>query len=152
MSPLARSLKWLREAGYLSGVTERRLPHARNVTVDLFGFADIVAAKPGLGVLAVQATSGQHVSDRLAKIRTHDPEAKSCPHCNALFLLACGWRIVVHGWRKNAEGRWVLREEAVEAIASACACGHVHLADSDGSSGPCQAPDCCCFVWHEVVP
>jgi hypothetical protein len=51
--------------------------------------------------LAVQTTSGSNVSARVAKIA----EAEATPD-----MRAAGWKIVVHGWRKNAAGRWVLRE------------------------------------------
>ncbi len=117
MNPTERSLRWLREQGWLPGVVERWNQFAR-VRQDLYGFVDVVAVKPGEKTLAIQACRGADVSTRLAKIRTHDPEAKPgrCPHCNARVVLAAGWRIVVHGWRLNAADRWVLREEEVTQV------------------------------------
>lgn len=104
-SPTARSLALLRARGYVCEVVERRLPRCF-ITKDLFGFIDILAIKDGQ-VLAVQTTSGGsggHVAARIHKIA-------NSPLVGA--VRDCGWSIHVHGWRKNAEGRWVCREEDV---------------------------------------
>lgn len=99
-SPTARSLKYLRGLGYIADVTERWIPR-RNVRKDLFGFIDILAISD-TEVLAVQSTGGDggNVAARVTKITEHENYSKVCKHI----------RIVVHGWRKNAAGRWVLRE------------------------------------------
>lgn len=98
-SPTQRSLKHLRDAGYQAAVVEHWNPHVR-IRQDLFGFIDILAVRDG-ETLGVQATSGSNVSKRIIKIAEH-------PNYPAVH--AAGWRVVVHGWRKNAKGRWVLRE------------------------------------------
>lgn len=98
-SPTARSLEHLRKTYPLVGIVERRLPHAF-ITHDLFGIADIMAVSE-TEIVAVQTTSGDHVADRVAKIA----ESDALP-----ILLKVGIRVIVHGWRKNAAGRWVLRE------------------------------------------
>lgn len=98
-SPTQRSLKFLRDQGYVAEVVERRVPF-QFVTKDLFGFIDIVALKDE-ETLAVQATSGDNVAARVNKII-------ECEHLAA--VRRANWRIVVHGWRKNASGHWVLRE------------------------------------------
>lgn len=102
MTPTARSLAHLRKLGYLAAVVEKRIPRVF-IMKDLFGFIDIVALSDGI-TLAVQTTSGSNVAARIAKIRA----SADFPR-----VLAAGWRIVVHGWRKAANGRWVLREEHV---------------------------------------
>jgi len=79
-------------------VVERWIPGAK-IRRDLFGFGDVLAIRPG-EVLLVQATTGDHVAHRLAKIAGHE---------NAAAVRAAGIRIVVHGWRK-LRGRWTLRE------------------------------------------
>jgi hypothetical protein len=100
-SPTARSLKHLRKLGYpLVQVVERWNMHAK-VRVDLFGIIDIVAIDAAGETYGVQATSGDNVASRVTKIA----ESTALAHC-----LNAGWRIVVHGWRKNAKGRWTLRE------------------------------------------
>jgi hypothetical protein len=99
MSPTQRSLAHLRQLGYLAEVVERWIPGA-NIRRDLFGFGDVLAIRPG-EVLLVQATTGDHVAHRLAKIADHE---------NAAAVRSAGFRIVVHGWRKAANGRWTLRE------------------------------------------
>lgn len=99
-SPTARSLEHLREQGYLCAVVEKRNPRLPHVTHDLFGFIDVLAVKRG-ETLAVQTTSGANVAARVDKIADNE---------NAPKVREAGWKIVVHGWRKNAAGRWVLRE------------------------------------------
>jgi len=99
VTPTQRSLKHLRDLGYLAGVVERWNPHSRT-RHDLFGVLDLVAVGNG-ETIGVQTTSASNVSARVKKITDSDalPE-----------LRASGWRLVVHGWRKSAAGRWVLRE------------------------------------------
>jgi hypothetical protein len=98
--PTQRSLEHLRKLGYIADVTERWIPRM-NVRKDLFGFIDILAIND-TELLAVQATGGDggNVAARVTKIAEHDNYPLVCKHM----------RIVVHGWRKNAAGRWVLRE------------------------------------------
>ena len=108
MTPTARSLRVLRQRGATPAVVERRLPRGF-VTQDLYGFIDLVALEPGqVGLLGVQTTSGANVAARLTKI-AQEPRA-------ALWL-ACGNRIVVHGWRRaGPRGKrktWQLRELVV---------------------------------------
>ena len=97
-SPTQRTLKHLREAGYLLvQVVERWNPHAR-IRQDLFGIIDVVAV--GADIVGVQATSASNVSKRVTKIT----ESAALP-----ILRKAGIRIVVHGWAKR-KGRWTLRE------------------------------------------
>lgn len=98
-SPTARSLAELRKRGYVAEVVEKWIAPVKR-RKDLFGFIDIIALKDA-EVLGVQATSDGHVSDRAKKIAESE-------HVDA--VRRAGIRIVVHGWRKNAAGRWVLRE------------------------------------------
>jgi len=68
VSPTARSLKLLRERGYLAGVVEQTVPQTF-IKRDLFGFIDILAVHPETGeTLAIQATSGSNASARIYKI------------------------------------------------------------------------------------
>jgi hypothetical protein len=106
MTPTARSLAHLRGLGYVVEVVERWIPGA-NIRRDLFGFGDLLAVRPG-EVLLVQTTTGDHVAHRLAKIAA-SPLAAT--------VRGAGIRIVVHGWRKNAAGRWTLREVECSAAA-----------------------------------
>ena len=101
-SPTQRSLEHLRKGGYLPAVVEKWNMHAR-IRQDLFGFIDVLAVKDG-ETLAVQATSDSNVSSRVAKIASEELAEK------VAAVRKAGWRIVVHGWRKAANGRWQLRE------------------------------------------
>lgn len=97
-SPTQRSVAHLREQGYLVAVVERWNPHAR-IRQDLFGWIDLLAIRDG-ETLAVQTTASG-VAARIKKITA----AESLP-----AVRKAGWRILVHGWRKNAAGRYILRE------------------------------------------
>jgi hypothetical protein len=103
VSPTARTLKMLRDDGWLAAVVERWNSYVK-IRQDLFGFIDVIAVKGDL-VLAVQATDGTNVSKRVAKIR-ETPAA-------ALWLGSHTRQIVVHGWSKRgARGkakRWSCR-------------------------------------------
>ena len=106
-SPTSRSLKKLRDEGWEAGVVERYIAPIRR-KVDLFGFADLVAMKPGERPLLVQTTSGSNLAARRAKMAELATPA---------VALASGFRIVLHGWtrRKVKRGgkavRWECREE-----------------------------------------
>jgi hypothetical protein len=97
-SPTARSLEHMRAAGYLCGVVEKWNMHAK-IRQDLYGFIDVLCVK-GEDIVGVQATSGDHLAERATKITEHENWPLVCQAI----------RVVVHGWRKNAAGRWVLRE------------------------------------------
>jgi hypothetical protein len=98
VTPTQRSLKYLRDDGYMAAVVEKWNPHAR-IRQDLFGIVDILAIRDG-ETLAVQTTSGSSVSARVRKIADSDAIAN---------IRKAGWRFHVHGWRKNSKGRYVLR-------------------------------------------
>jgi hypothetical protein len=96
LTPTARTLEYLRRSHYLPDVVERWLPRI-NRRRDFLGFADILAVRPGdPGVLAIQATTRGHVSDRLARARSR-PEL--------VTWLRSGNRFEVWGWYQVAD-RW----------------------------------------------
>jgi hypothetical protein len=89
MSPTERSLKLLRERGYTATVVERWNQFAK-VRQDLFGFADLLAIKPG-EILAVQTTTGSHLAEHRRKIIAEQRHQQ---------WLKAGGRIQLHGWNK----------------------------------------------------
>jgi len=97
MSPTQRSLKYLRDEGYLVAIVEHWQPFAR-IRKDLWGWADLLAIKRG-EVLAVQVTS-EGVANRVAKITNSETIGR---------VREAGIRVEVHGWRKNAKGRYIQR-------------------------------------------
>lgn len=99
MSPTQRSLAVLRERYPLVQVVERYIPQARK-RIDLYGIADILCVSES-EIVAVQTTSASNVAARVSKLT----ESPALP-----ILRKAGVRILVHGWRKNAKGRWTLRE------------------------------------------
>lgn len=97
-SPTQRSLKHMRGLGYTCAIVEHWNPFA-HIRQDLFGFIDVLCVK-GEDIVGVQTTSGDHVAERVAKIVAHENWPLVC---NAIT-------VIVHGWRKSAKGKWVLRE------------------------------------------
>ncbi len=102
-TPTQRSLKHMRDQGYLCEVTERWNQWAK-VRQDLFNFVDILCIKDGKTV-AVQTTSYSNISARIKKIQGLD----SYP-----IIKSAGWEIVVHGWKKDKSGKWMVREVIME--------------------------------------
>jgi hypothetical protein len=102
-SPTQRTMEWLRGLGYVVDKVERRLPRGF-VTVDCFGFADILALHSDVhGVLAVQATTSAHVQERVQKVQAEP---------RATLWLRCGNRIWVVGWGLRVQEhrkRWIPR-------------------------------------------
>lgn len=107
MTPAARSLEYLRRGGALAQVVERYNPHAKR-RVDLFGFIDIVAVDKV--TVGVQATTSDHISHRLAKLRDECAPAMQ-------RWIAAGNLLVIHGWAKRGpRGKrktWTLTERVV---------------------------------------
>lgn len=106
-SPTARTLEELKTLGFDAHVVERYNRFARR-RIDLFNFADIVAMKPGVGIVAVQATSnnGGNHSAHIKKIQA-EPKART--------WIESGGRIEMWSWAKQgARGKrktWTLRRE-----------------------------------------
>ena len=101
MTPTERSLKYLREQGYLCAIVEKWNPHAR-IRQDLWGWCDILAIKKD-EVLAVQVTS-TGVAARLKKIQESETVGR---------VREANIRIEVHGWSKNSEGEVKMRIEDI---------------------------------------
>jgi len=97
MTPTQRSLKYLRDEGYLVAIVEHWQPFAR-IRKDLWGWADLLAIKRG-EVLAVQVTS-EGVANRVAKVTNSETIGR---------VREAGIRVEVHGWRKNSKGRYIQR-------------------------------------------
>jgi hypothetical protein len=108
VSPTQRSLAKLRKEGWFVAVVEHWNPYAK-VRQDLFGFGDLLAIQ-GNVIMLVQTTTGDHVAERISKIR-------ECPAA-AIWLGSSTRLIEVHGWRKIGErGKrklWECREVVVQ--------------------------------------
>lgn len=107
MSPLQRSLKKLRDEGWMVAKTEHWNAFSRT-RQDLFGFIDLLALR-GHNTLALQVTSGSNSSAREQKIRGL---------AQAGIWLAAGNRIVIHAWAKRGpRGQkkvWTCRETEIK--------------------------------------
>lgn len=88
-SPTQRTLKYLRDLGYVAGVTEKWNPHAK-IRQDLFGFVDLIyLCGPASVIAAVQTTSGANHASRRTKV-LGNPAARR--------WVECGGRIEVWSW------------------------------------------------------
>ena len=105
-----KSTKLLESQCFLVGRSEHWLAFQGDtkggVRQDLFGFIDLLALGPKKfdfcvpnhgEVLAVQVTSRVNISSRVKKIK----ESKYLER-----VLEVGWKVVVHGWYKDDNGRW----------------------------------------------
>jgi len=91
-SPTQRSLKRLREDGYIAQVVERWNSFA-HIRQDLFGWIDIVAVHPERpGVLGVQTTTAANAMARLEKAQGNPA---------LLAWLKGGSPLAIHGWAKR---------------------------------------------------
>ncbi len=99
-SPTARTLQLCRKVGWEAGVVERRLPKCF-ITVDLFGFVDVVALD-GQRFVGIQTTSGDNMASRVTKTLAEP---------RAMLWLQHGGRIIIHGWvQRLPSKRWECRE------------------------------------------
>jgi hypothetical protein len=98
-SPTSRSLRWLRDQGWLPEIVERFL-HVPGIRRDCFGCFDILAVRTNPNaVLLVQVTSRANVGARVKKIR-RSPLVPT--------ILKAGVVAEVHGWSR-IDGRWTLK-------------------------------------------
>jgi hypothetical protein len=106
MSPTERSLKHLRNAGYLVAIVEHWNPFAK-VRHDLFGFIDLLCVNEA-GTLAVQTTTLNNMKARVMKILEHK---------NFMAVVDAGWTIRVHGWKAPTKKhpKWSVRELDIAA-------------------------------------
>lgn len=106
MSPTQRTLAALRSAGWICAVVERWNAHA-GVRQDLFGFADILAIRPGV-ILAIQVTTGGNHAARRAKL-DGEPRVRD--------WLAAGGAVELWSWSLRGErGKRKLWTSRVEAV------------------------------------
>lgn len=94
------STDWFRKNGYIVGKTEmnQRVPNPafpgqfKMWKVDLFGFCDLLAARPGEPPIFCQTTTTSNQANRIEKIAGL-PAAK--------VIVQTGCRVHVHGWGKK---------------------------------------------------
>jgi hypothetical protein len=90
-SPTQRSLKLLRNAGYICHIVEKYNSFTRTRS-DVYGFGDILACKASQnGSYLVQTTSRANLNARIHKIMAIQ---------EAVVWLRAGNGIIVHGWSK----------------------------------------------------
>jgi hypothetical protein len=110
-SLLPRSVKYLRERGWIVAKVEQRLfmPQAKfPITRDCFSFGDLLSAHPAEKLIAlVQVTSRGNAKVRIRKITVYSPEEKENVPALASKWLEAEGAIFVHGWVKRGRPpRW----------------------------------------------
>ena len=98
VSPTQRTLAHLRKTYPLVQVVEHWNSFA-GIRQDLFGIIDVLAV--GEDIAMVQTTTKSNMRARIEKILA----SPALPH-----LLAARIKVIVHGWWKQANGRWALAE------------------------------------------
>jgi hypothetical protein len=99
VTPTARSLRYLRDLGYMVAVVEKWNPGAR-VRQDLFGFGDLLAVRPRENdphgeFLIVQVCDATNQAARLAKLQRADLAERMDQWRKA------GGSITIHAWGKK---------------------------------------------------
>ena len=88
ISSVMRTLKRLRDDGWLCAVVEHLNPHVK-IRQDLFGIVDILALKPGEGTLAVQVCQGKDKIEHVYKVEMN-PKLDT--------LVGAGWNVEIWAW------------------------------------------------------
>lgn len=103
MSPTARSLKYLRDNGYVAEVVEKTVPRSF-VKKDYIGIVDVIACGNG-HILAVQVTTTGNLNAR---------KLKALAEPRLLTWLESGGSFRLHGWSKRGgrgeRKKWTLKE------------------------------------------
>ncbi len=99
MTPMQRTLAYLRRDGYLCGITEHWNPHVE-VRQDLFGFADLIAFR-GSETIAVQCCTTGDINNRTRKVLDNETaEAWVTGYYRDLIVI--GWK----RYAKMLDRRW----------------------------------------------
>ena len=111
-SPVERTLKALRDAGWTVHVVEHFNPHVK-VRQDFGGFADLLAYGCGPGVVAVNCTTDDYeIAEHVRKFKGKPSKREPNPPAKKLAALAriaekvrhwlaSGNRLLVTGWAKR---------------------------------------------------
>lgn len=98
----ARSRKLMEDRGFHVELVE----HYNSFTQrrhDLFGIFDLLCIHTGSGEVAVvQTTSASNITSRMRKIADSE---------NTPLVRKAGWTILCHGWKRERNGRYAVREE-----------------------------------------
>lgn len=100
MSPTERSLKYLRDQGYMCEVVEKFCGFGKiKFKKDLFGFIDIIGVK-GFKTIGIQATGGFNLTSRLKKMQSDELKEKVLT-----WVSSPARGLEIHDWRKRKVGQ-----------------------------------------------
>lgn len=101
-NPSMQTQHELEDHGYMSANVEKFIMGA-NIRRDLYGIIDIVGVgpvgRPLVGVLGIQATTGDHLPERIAKAMSKDIRH------NLMRWIAASNRFEVWGWVKRPKSK-----------------------------------------------
>lgn len=107
-----RAMEDLELLGFSVADVESRIPHTF-ITRDCFGFADLLAHRPGVGILLIQATAHRHHGNHKRKMFGEDV----APQIAA--WLASGGRVEIWSYDQStaqgASAAYILRREEIRA-------------------------------------
>lgn len=109
----ARSRNYMRRLGYTAEVVEHRI--GSFMRVDLFGVADVLAYKPGEGIILIQA-----YRDSKSTKRRHSHMNSEYKHIK--LWLQSGGRFQHHVWKKTTKHgipRWKVEVKEITAKSAA---------------------------------
>lgn len=101
VSITALSIDYLYSQGYELVVKGEHWNSFARIRQDFAGILDLIAFRKG-ETLGVQVTSRGNMSSRRKKIAEHE---------NTPRLRDAGWRLMLLGWDKGADGKWRVKEE-----------------------------------------
>ncbi len=106
-SPTSRSMRKLRELGYVPGRCERFNAYTKR-SADLYGLFDLVGMREGVGIVGIQCCSGASHANRRTKM-LDEPNLVTWLRCNGLAEIWSWAKRGPVGKRKT----WQLRREAI---------------------------------------
>ena len=115
MSPVERTLDWLRQHGYTATKTEHYHHYAKR-RIDLFGFIDVLAVSEH-HVIAIQVTDGSHRAEHVPKILALPVARLLAQHMDVELW---SWSLKLTGLtrkdgRLNRQKEYQLRRDALTA-------------------------------------
>ena len=110
-SPTARTLRLARELGFVAEKVEQRVGGGKSFgfTRDFINVIDIIAFKPGVGIIGIQATNDSNHAARMTKAR-NEPMLRT--------WIESGGRFEVWSWGlRGPRGKrkvWMVRREELK--------------------------------------
>lgn len=100
-SPTARSTEWFEKQGFIVAPVERHIPGCF-ITIDCFGFGDLLVCKPGWGTALVQVTSN---TDGDSNLNAREKKARAIDKLRTWLESGPTNRFLLHAWKEEGRGK-----------------------------------------------